>query len=121
MLRTRTNLVEVDLLRAGDPMPVVGPVTRCDYRILVSRGARRPRAQLYAWNVPQPIPAFPLPLLPDDGEPVVDLGAILAALYNRARCDLSLDYTEPPVPPLTSDAEAWVREVIAAHIASLKA
>lgn len=79
---------------------MVGPATPCDYRILVSRGARRPGAQLYAWTVPQPIPAFPLPLLPDDGEPVVDLGAILAALYDRARYDISLDYTKPPVPPL---------------------
>src|SRR5205823_3769650 len=48
ILRTRTSLVEVDLLRAGDPMPIVGETVHSDYRILVSRGARRPRVQLFA-------------------------------------------------------------------------
>jgi len=41
VLRTRTSLVEIDLLRAGEPLPVVGPRVTSDYRILVSRGARR--------------------------------------------------------------------------------
>src|SRR4051812_11731434 len=84
IFRSRTNLVEVDLLCAGEPMPVVRRRVRSDYRILVSRGAQRPRAQLYAFGLRQPIPTFPLPLLPGDDEPPVDLGAILHALYNRA-------------------------------------
>jgi hypothetical protein len=44
VFRSRTNLVEVDLLRAGEPMPVMRRRVRSDYRILVSRGAQRPRA-----------------------------------------------------------------------------
>jgi hypothetical protein len=115
VLGTRTNLVEVDLLRAGEPMPVVGAPVRTDYRILVSRGARRPRAQLYAWNLRQPIPTFPLPLLPGDIEPVTDVGAVLAALYDRARFDLRLDYTKPPVPPLGDEDSSWARERIEAQ------
>jgi hypothetical protein len=37
VLLSQTNLVEVDLLRAGLPMPVVGPPVQSDYRILISR------------------------------------------------------------------------------------
>ncbi len=111
VFRTRTNLVEVDLLRAGEPMPVIGKPVRSDYRILVSRGSQRPHAQLYAFNLRQPIPTFPLPLLPGDEEPLVDLGAILHALYERARFDLRLDYTQPPVPPLGNEDTAWAREL----------
>ena len=108
-----TNLVEIDLLRAGEPMPVIGKAVRSDYRFLVSRGSQRPRAQQYAFNLRQPIPQFPLPLLPGDVEPLVDLGAILHSLYERARFDLRLDYTRPPVPPLSGPDADWARELLA--------
>jgi hypothetical protein len=113
VLRTQTNLVEIDLLRAGDPMRVFGPAVAGDYRILIARGARRPRAQLYAWSVRQPIPTFPLPLLPEDAEPTADLGAVLAGLYDRARYDLRLDYAKPPVPPLAGEDATWARDLVA--------
>jgi hypothetical protein len=112
VFRSRTNLVEVDLLRAGEPMPVMRRRVRSDYRILVSRGAQRPHAQLYAFGLRQAIPVFPLPLLPGDAEPPVDLGAILHALYDRARFDLRLDYTRPPVPPLSQEDAPWAGEIL---------
>jgi hypothetical protein len=116
VLRTRTSLVEVDLLGAGEPMPVVGPPVASDYRMLVSPGWRRPRAQLYAWGVRDTIPTFALPLLKGDAEPTVDLGAVLHALYDRARFDLRLDYTRPPVPPLTAADAAWAQALAARTI-----
>lgn len=112
ILLSQTNLVEVDLLRAGNPMPVVGQPVASDYRILVSRAWQRPRAQLYPFNLQQPIPFFPLPLLRQDDPPEVDLGAILHALYERARFDLRLDYTQPPVPPLVDEDNLWARELL---------
>ena len=107
VLLTRTNLIEIDLLRAGEPMAVVGRAARSDYRILISRGRQRPKAQLYFFTLRQPIPQFPLPLLPGEIEPLVDLNTILHALYTRARFDLRLDYSQPPVPPLTPEDTDW--------------
>lgn len=72
VFRSWTNLVEIDLLRAGDPMLVVGAQVQSDYRILVSRGIHRPRASLIVFTLRQPIPAFTLPLLPGDDEPEAD-------------------------------------------------
>ena len=40
MLGTRTNLVEIDLLRAGEPMRLIGNGIHSDYRILVARGGK---------------------------------------------------------------------------------
>ena len=40
-------------------------------------------------------------------------GAVLHALYDRARFDLRLDYTQPPVPPLAEDDTAWARTLVA--------
>ncbi len=104
---SQTNLVEIDLLRAGEPMTVIGKPGRSDYRILVSRAWQRPRAQLYPFHLRQPIPTFPLPLLRQDEPPEVDIGAILHALYERARFDLRLDYSQSPVPPLSEEDAAW--------------
>jgi hypothetical protein len=106
---SRTNFIEVDLLRAGEPMPLIGQPVQSDYRILVSWGWQRPRAQLYPFNLRDSIPLFSLPLLPEDDTPEVDLGAILHALYDRARFDLRLDYTQPPVPPLSEEDAAWAK------------
>lgn len=111
---SRTNLVEIDLLRAGKQMPVQGKRVESDYRILVSRATTRPRAHLYPFNLRDAIPTFTLPLLPGDEEPPVELGRILHALYERARYDLSLDYAQPPVPPIRGDDADWARELLAA-------
>jgi len=108
-----TNLVEIDLLRAGEPMPVIGPPVQSDYRILMSRGIQRPRAYLIAFGLRLPIPAFTLPLLPGDTEPEVSLNRILHDLYRRAHFDLRLDYTQPPVPPLSDANAAWAQALIA--------
>jgi hypothetical protein len=108
---TRTNLVEIDLLREGKPMPYTGPPSRSDYRILVSRESRWPRAQLYTFGVRNEIPIIPLPLLPEDAEPPMDLGKILHDLQDRARYDLRLDYTRPAQPPLDAANAAWMLDL----------
>jgi Protein of unknown function (DUF4058) len=112
VLASRTHLVEVDLIRAGEPMPITGNGRGCDYRILVSRGDCRPNASLYAFGVRQPIPPFSLPLKPNDQEPTVDMGRILHDLYDRASYDLRLDYTGDPDPPLPSVDAAWADQLL---------
>jgi hypothetical protein len=109
---TLTNLVEVDLLRAGEPMPVSSPGVSSDYRVLVSRGSERPRAQLYPFSIRQPLPTVPLPLLPGDSEPPMELNAVLHGLYDRARFDLGLNYAAPPVPPLSGEDAAWASDLV---------
>ena len=106
-----TNFVEIDLLRAGKPMPMSKQV-KSDYRIMVLRGIERRRGWLYPFSVRKPIPPFPLPLLPGDITPTVDLNALLHSLYDRAHFDLQIDYTKPPAPPLNDEDSAWALEVI---------
>jgi hypothetical protein len=110
---SKTSLVEIDLLRGGKPMPLSSPeMVEGDYRILVSRGRTRPRAKLYVFDVRRPIPPIPIPLLPKDPEPSLDLNAVLHALYERARFDLVLDYSKPPVLPLGEEDAAWAGEIM---------
>jgi hypothetical protein len=112
-LGTRTNLVEIDLLRGGEPMPArlrgwpPDAPAPGDYRILVARGRQRPWADVYAFTVRDSLPSFPVPLLPEDEEPSVDLQALVQTLYDRAGYDLRIDYGAAPLPPLEGAAAAW--------------
>ncbi|MEQ9671721.1 DUF4058 family protein [Coleofasciculus sp. G2-EDA-02] len=107
-----THLVEIDLLRKGQPMPVYHSNGQTHYRILVSRGERRPQADLYAFNLPNAIPSFPLPLKSGDQEPVVDLQVLLNNMYEQASYDLAIDYTQEPLPPLFADDRVWVNTLL---------
>jgi len=111
---SRSHLVEIDLLRIYEPLPVFGDNIEGSYRILVSRGDCRPAADLYLFNLPDAIPAFPLPLRSGDVEPIVDLQALLNEVYDRAGYDFTIDYTAELVPALSESdavwADAWLRE-----------
>ncbi len=106
------GIVEIDLLRAGPPMPFTEAAHGADYRILVRQRAHPTRAKLYPFDVRQPIPIFPLPLLPDDQEPLVNLNELIAGVYERAGYDLVINYAEPPNPPLREADVAWAKECL---------
>lgn len=117
VLSSATHLVELDLLRAYEPMLMYGNVERLtsDYRILVSRSDLRPQAELYAWNLQERIPGFPLPLREGDQEPIVNLQQLLTTIYDRSGYDLKLDYQQNPVPPLADDDVDWVNSLLKEH------
>lgn len=106
VLASLTHLVEIDLLRGGQPLPILG-ATPSDYRIVVSRSDRRPSAQLYAFSVRQEIPSFPVPLKTGEEEPLLNLQGILDNVYQRGRYHLAIDYTQPAQPPLVGDEIIW--------------
>ncbi|MFM6037648.1 MAG: DUF4058 family protein [Sphaerospermopsis kisseleviana] len=112
VLGSRSNLVEIDLLRKGEPMPMFGDNIESDYRILVCRGNRRPQADLYAFNIQNIIPAFSLPLCAGDSEPVIDLKALLNQVYEIYDYDLVIDYSQEPVPALAKADAAWIDELL---------
>lgn len=108
LLASPTNLVEIDLLRHWDPPMNLPPAVRSHYRILVSASAARPRASLYAFSVVDTIPAFPLPLVPGDLEPIVNLQALVQTIYDQSGYDLVIDYDKDPIPPLDGEAGVWL-------------
>jgi hypothetical protein len=76
VLASLTNLVEIDLIRAGKPFSMKVKQTS-HYRIVVSRGWQRPKADIYLFGVRDEIPDFPIPLENDEIEPVLPLNHIL--------------------------------------------
>ena len=112
ILGSLTNFVEIDLLRFGQPMPILNKGLDSHYRILVSRGKQRPRADLYAFNLQNQIGPFPLPLRSGDTEPVIDLRALLTNIYDVGAYDLKIDYTSEPVPLLSEKDAPWADAIL---------
>ena len=104
------NLVELDLLRGGKRLPVVG-MPPGDYFAIVSRGHRRPRADVYPWTLRQPLPTIPIPLKKDEPEVPLDLQAVFTTVYDRARYQLSLNYAAKPGVPLSEADASWQRQL----------
>jgi hypothetical protein len=111
ILGSLTNLVEIDLLRTGAPMPMKVS-SQNDYRIVISRSHQRPRAEIYLFNVRQPIPDFPIPLQPGEEEPMLPLNQILHDVYDKSSYDLMVDYQQPLAPPLSEKDTKWATSLL---------
>lgn len=112
VLGTVTSLIEIDFLRAGEPM-AMEPRPASDYRILVRRGWEPPHALLFPFGIRQPILEVPVPLRWGEPAAALKLGELLPQVYDRARYDLRLDYHQPPPdPPLSPEDVAWVDELL---------
>jgi hypothetical protein len=110
ILSSFSNFVEIDLLRQGQPMPIQDQLVRSHYRILVSPQGKRPQADLYCFNLRDPIPCFALPLRGGDCLPIVNLRQLLDGIYDRSGYGLVIDYAQPAVPPLAPSDAAWVEQ-----------
>lgn len=112
ILESNAHLVEIDLLRAFVPMPLLQDNIPWDYRILVSRSEQRPQADLYGFTLLEPIPCFPLPLKYLEENIEINLQKILQSLYDRAGYEYRIDYQQPVPPPALSSAnQAWIAQL----------
>ena len=115
VLGSATHLIEIDLLRAGEPFPLRlrGTAARSDYRILVSRAPMRPQAEVYLFTIRDPIPAIPVPLQPGEAEPLLPLNDLVHDVYDRAGYDLTVDYHQPPPPPQMGEQDVeWMQHLL---------
>ena len=115
ILGSETNLVEIDLLRAGSPMPMTGKTPTTHYRILVSRAWERPYAQALLFNIQQPIPDIPIPLRQGEEEPALPLNQLLHEIYDKGGYDLMIHYDRSPETPFDSATAAWAAELLAVN------
>ena len=110
ILGSATHFVEIDLLRQGNSMAMVGNFLPSHYRIVVSHSENRPKAQLYGFNLQDTIPEFLVPLRASEPEPTINLKRLLDEIYDQGSYDLRIDYSRPPIPALSELDLAWVNE-----------
>jgi hypothetical protein len=115
------HLVEIDLLRRGEPTTAVPHdelVLRAgsfDYHVCVSPFDRPADYIVYPVLLPQRLPTIAVPLLPGVAPVLIDLQAVVGRCYDTGRYDRRIDYRQPPDPPLTPQQAEWVQSVLAAR------
>lgn len=106
------HLLELDLLRRGT-RPFAQPrLPEVAYCIALTR-AKAKQIEIWPVDLPTPLPVVPVPLQTPDPDVPLDLQAALAAIYDEAAYDLTLDYQQSPPPPaLSSDDADWSKVLI---------
>ena len=121
LLTSSVNYVEIDLLRGGPPTPLDEEPPAGTYRVIVSRGdwtdppgpwPSRPPADVWVWNLRDPLPVIPIPLKPPHPEAALDLRAALDRTYDEAGFEDYL-HLAPPDPPLEGADAAWAAGLLA--------
>lgn len=115
-LSTPVSLVELDLLRGGERLPVRGKLPEADYYAFVCRRSHRFTAEVFYWTLKQSLPKIPIPLTPGEDECVLDLQALFAMTFDRAGYDYSLNYNEEAVPSFDEAERAWSDELLGRRV-----
>lgn len=110
LLKSDVNYVEIDFLRGGPRLPL-DQLPKCDYYVLVSRPAHRPRAGVWPIGLRDSLPEVGIPLREPDDDIKVDLKAVLDRVYDSARYENWI-YDTPPSPQLSAEDSRWALEIL---------
>jgi hypothetical protein len=118
LLDSETNLVEIDLLRAGMHTVAV-PEDRLlarqsvwDYLVCVHDITDRLNCAVWPFTIMHRLPEIPIPLGHAFAPVPLDLQAIFDECYDTGRYGSILRYTDPPEVPLTETEAQWASEVL---------
>jgi len=118
VLRSPAQLVELDLLRGGERLPVEGVLPPAAYYVCVSRTEEWPQAGVWPVGLRERLPRIPVPLGEGDPDVPLDLQALFDAVYEAAGYAETLDYRHGTEPPLSPEDAAWA-EALLGPLASL--
>jgi len=75
-----------------------------------------PVVEVWPIQLWEKLPVLPVPLLDPDPDIPLDLGTVVAAVYERGAYARLIDYRLPPPPPALSEAEAaWLDKYLRAQ------
>ncbi len=112
LLHQPVHLVELDLLRGGQRLPLTQPLPVGDGYYLVSRAEQRPDCQVYAWPLAHQLPTLPVPLRAPDPDLLIDLNEVFNTAYDRGRFRRRIDYLGSLPAHLIESEQSWAKSLI---------
>jgi hypothetical protein len=112
LLLSSAHVLEFDLLREGQRVPMQEPLPGAPYFVLLSRAERRPILDIWPVPLDAQLPTIPLPLLPGDADLPIDVQAVFTATYDLLGYDLLIDYQQEPLPPLAGEHATWAHALL---------
>jgi hypothetical protein len=110
-LRSDVHLMEIDLLRRGQRVPMVGRLPDKPYFVFLSRSGGRPVTDIWPVDLAERLPAVPVPLLAGDADVSLNIQAALNSIYDQLGFDLAVDYSKPPeVVAGPETDEEWIEQ-----------
>jgi Protein of unknown function (DUF4058) len=113
VMHSPAHFVEIDFLREGMPIYAAQRLPPHDYLVHVSRCGERPQGVLWPILLTQRLPTIKIPLLANDPDADLDLGAVLNSAYDRAGYEMSINYKEPPEVALSGESAKWAQAWLA--------
>ena len=107
LLKRPIHLVELDFLLEEQRLPMRGPMPAANFFAIVSRVEDRPRADVYAWTLREPLPAIAIPLAAPDPDVALALAVPYATAYERSRYGLIVRYDRPLDLRIAAEDRAW--------------
>jgi Protein of unknown function (DUF4058) len=113
LLAGHANLLEIDLLRCGQRMPMGDDWPDSPFYLLVAHKEESPRCAVWPAHFRYPLPEIPVPLAPPDHDVSLNLQPLIEAVYVRSRYDQDIDYRQPLRPPPSAEEAAWLKQHLA--------
>lgn len=80
---------------------------------MLCRAERRPTAEVWPIQLADRLPVLPVPLVKPDPDIPLDMGEVVASVYERGAYAQQIDYTQPPpLPSLSNDEIAWLETLL---------
>lgn len=114
LLQNNVNLLEIDLLRDGDPT-IIGAQKQqpgLEYGVSLRRCGTAESCETWVFGLRECLPCVPIPL--EEGMPdlSLDLQAAINRIYDVGRYRGRLNYMADPPPPLTEADRQWLNDLL---------
>jgi hypothetical protein len=116
ILRSTAHLIEIDLLREGERVPMRQPLSSAPYFVLIGRAEARPIMEVWPVVLGERLPSVAVPLLPGDSDVMLDLQLAFTSVYDSIGYDLAVDYSRPPEVPLPPELADWARQRLEGYV-----
>jgi hypothetical protein len=119
LLNGNVNVMEIDLVRAGDWRRLLRPYAippegQSTYRAMIRTPEDPDTVYLHPMPLGQPLPAVKIPLREGETPVELELQPLIEQAYRNGRYNRTIDYSKQPDPPLPPQDQTWVDDLLRA-------